>query len=136
LAIKCRFNILTSLFKTGLAVSEATKPAVQQTTVYKDTDTKNKNLKLAYYLTITTRQTNGQLKPVWLPPNQQSINVHRKMIMLKPQNSHHRSTAFIIVGGLVALASLLVIASSSCGSLNLKLLPSVDVQLKKEACPK
>ena len=97
---------------------------------------KNQKFTLAHYLPVTTRHTDSQLKLVWLPPNQQSINVHRKMIMLKPQNSHHRSTAFIIVGGLVALASLWVLASSSCGSLNLKLLPSVDVQLKKEACPK
>ncbi|MEA5516765.1 hypothetical protein [Nodularia sp. UHCC 0506] len=42
----------------------------------------------------------------------------------------------IKVGGLVALASLLVIGTSECGAyLDFKMSPLPTVQLKREACP-
>ncbi|MBC1241089.1 hypothetical protein [Nostoc sp. 2RC] len=45
---KCALSAVASMFKADLAVSEATKPAVLQTTVYKDTEmyrkTKNSQL--------------------------------------------------------------------------------------------
>lgn len=55
--------------------------------------------------------------------------------MLSPKQFHDKSTAIIIVGGLVALASLWVVGSSNCGSsLDFNLLPSPNIQVKKEAC--
>ncbi|MEA5625838.1 hypothetical protein [Nostoc sp. UHCC 0251] len=55
--------------------------------------------------------------------------------MFTPKQSHHKSTAIIIVGGLVALGALWVVGSSNCGSsLDFNLLPSPNVQVKKEAC--
>jgi hypothetical protein len=55
--------------------------------------------------------------------------------MLTPKHSHHRSTTIIIIGGLVALASLWVVGTSSCGAyLDFKMSPWPNVQLKREAC--
>jgi hypothetical protein len=56
--------------------------------------------------------------------------------MLTPKHSHNRSTTIILVGGLVALASLLVVGTSNCGAyLDFKMSPWPNVQLKREACP-
>ncbi len=56
--------------------------------------------------------------------------------MLTPKHSHNRSTAIIILGGLVALASLLVVGTSNCGAdLDFKMSPWPSVQLKRGACP-
>ena len=59
--------------------------------------------------------------------------------MLTKQKHLHNSstsTAITIVGGVVVLASLWVVGSSNCGgSLNLNLVPSLNIQVKTEACP-
>lgn len=56
--------------------------------------------------------------------------------MLTPKQFHNSSTAIIIVGGLVALASLWVVGTSECGGyLDFEMSPLPNVQLKREACP-
>jgi hypothetical protein len=55
--------------------------------------------------------------------------------MLTPKHFHNRSTAIIIAGSLVALASLWVVGTSDCGAyLDFKMSPWPNVQLKREAC--
>ena len=56
-------------------------------------------------------------------------------MLTNPKQFDYKSIAIIVVSGLVALAALWVIGSSKCGStLDIKLLPSLNVQVIKEAC--
>ncbi|GBE95666.1 vertebrate ancient opsin isoform M [Nostoc cycadae WK-1] len=58
--------------------------------------------------------------------------------MLKPiKQFNHKPTImiFVIVGGLVALASLSVVANANCAvSLDFKMSPLPSFQIKKDAC--
>lgn len=80
------------------------------------------------------KNTTVEVKAGLATANPADHKTHKEMIMSKTQKPHYRSTTLIIVSGLVALASLWVLGSSNCGSLNLKLSLSLDLQLNKEVC--